>query len=290
MSSSPSSVSSNDDAYFSAAEYVSPYKKGGGDESMGDSATCPLSVSLNALNDTAHEAVEFVNRCASIDPPKDKDNDDDHGDGEVDKTNPWNNMEAIAEKLENARSKIDQAWRDAKVVHEKQRERNGDEDENDNDETDDDDIGDDTALSTIDFTVPVNLDMEVTIDAGVNINEDLEIDSTSDEQQQEKKSDAGAIPADDFRALYMEMMAETFADDLEEIRQQGENVDVDVLVECLQSGINFLEPHEKHKKAFFDSLGYDGNGNGDETMKSNKEEGRTIHELRQHRLGYIGSD
>jgi len=49
-----------------------------------------------------------------------------------------------------------------------------------------------------------------------------------------------------FRTLYMEMITDAFADSLETLREsEGNHLDVEVLVDCLQSGIELLSMQEK---------------------------------------------
>ena len=47
-----------------------------------------------------------------------------------------------------------------------------------------------------------------------------------------------------FRARYLDMITDAFADVLDELRKH-DNVDVGLLVDCLQSGIDFLTSEEK---------------------------------------------
>jgi hypothetical protein len=47
-----------------------------------------------------------------------------------------------------------------------------------------------------------------------------------------------------FRALYLDMITDAFADVLDELRKDNA-VDVSVLVDCLQSGMDFLTSEEK---------------------------------------------
>ena len=296
--SSPSSASSEEENYYSAAEYVSPYKDSGTPTKGSSESEHDLADTLNALNEASHEAMEFVNRCASFDPPL---NETETGIGisgtksippkiASATTNPWSDMKAIAENLESSRSRIDKAWRNARAVHERLTGETGEEDDDCVYESDDEDEQNDNEFDDIDFTVPVNLDMETTIGEGVDIGDDCgEFENT--EGDAKESHDGDGMPADQFRARYTEMMTETFGDDLEEIHQQGDNaVDVNVLVGCLQSGINVLQENERNRKSFFDSLGYDENG--DESMKGNnsgtvEEPPETVHQLRQHRLGYL---
>mmetsp|Transcript_16342 Transcript_16342/g.22774 ORF Transcript_16342/g.22774 Transcript_16342/m.22774 type:complete len:171 (+) Transcript_16342:141-653(+) len=51
---------------------------------------------------------------------------------------------------------------------------------------------------------------------------------------------------DTFQEQYIEMMTEAFAEDIEEIREKsGEDVDVNILAECLSSGMEMFSKDEK---------------------------------------------
>jgi hypothetical protein len=56
-----------------------------------------------------------------------------------------------------------------------------------------------------------------------------------------------AIDDGDFRAAYMDMITNAFADVLEDMRSNNteEDLDLDVLVDCLQSGIDLMTMEEK---------------------------------------------
>lgn len=55
------------------------------------------------------------------------------------------------------------------------------------------------------------------------------------------------IDENDFRTCYMDMVTNAFADVLEDMRNNNsdEELDVDVLVDCLQSGMDFLSGEEQ---------------------------------------------
>lgn len=79
---------------------------------------------------------------------------------------------------------------------------------------------------------------------------------------------------DDFRALYMDMITDAFADVLEDMRSNGtEEIDVDVLVDCLQSGFDLLSVQDK--EIFFQGIDDDDD-----------EEEMTPHERRRMELGF----
>jgi hypothetical protein len=54
------------------------------------------------------------------------------------------------------------------------------------------------------------------------------------------------IDDNEFRAAYMDMVTSAFADVLEDMRNNGEeDLDVDILVDCLQSGMDFMSGEDK---------------------------------------------
>lgn len=90
----------------------------------------------------------------------------------------------------------------------------------------------------------------------------------------------------DFRAAYMDMITDAFADVLEDLRQkEGDALDVDVLVDCLQSGIDLMT--QEDKEFFLMSETSINNDDNDETSKDDNEDGKlTPHELRRRQLGF----
>lgn len=82
------------------------------------------------------------------------------------------------------------------------------------------------------------------------------------EQQQQQ-------PSSDFRAAYMSMVTDAFADVLENLRK-NESIDVDVLVDCLQSGMEFMT-QEDLALAFLDE---------------DDDEEEDIHERHSRKLGF----
>merc|ERR1712194_277371 len=76
-----------------------------------------------------------------------------------------------------------------------------------------------------------------------------------EEEEEEKKEEDedNAIPEEEFRVLYMNLMTDAFGDVLETMNQESgqegkATVDVDILVDCLQSGIDFVDPVEEVNK------------------------------------------
>jgi hypothetical protein len=104
-------------------------------------------------------------------------------------------------------------------------------------------------------------------------------DATATEQSKtEKHASAKSLSEDEFRVLYMDMITDAFGDVLEEMRQQaGDKMDVDVLVDCLQSGMEFLEESERNNMSFIDSMTDLPEEDGDDNIP--------IHQSMQELLG-----
>ena len=92
------------------------------------------------------------------------------------------------------------------------------------------------------------------------------------------------VPEDDdkFREAYVETMTEVLADPLDAMRQQyeqemgGRDLDIDLLVDALQSGIDLLHPEEK--MLFLEELN---------AMEQNEEaKGESIHTMERRKLGF----
>jgi hypothetical protein len=82
-----------------------------------------------------------------------------------------------------------------------------------------------------------------------------------------------------FRILYMDMITDAFADVLDNIREsEGNQLDVDVLVDCLQSGIDLLSMQDKDLFMNF----YEGNLDELEEFSSSL----TPHEQKRRELGF----
>jgi hypothetical protein len=93
-------------------------------------------------------------------------------------------------------------------------------------------------------------------------------------------SPSTSINEDDLRAAYMDMITDAFADVLEDMRaNEAEDIDVDVLVDCLQSGLDLMSQEEKD---FFmqdnEELNNMDEGENNDTV--------TPHELRRQELGF----
>jgi hypothetical protein len=86
----------------------------------------------------------------------------------------------------------------------------------------------------------------------------------------------------DFRSSYVEMITGAFEAPLEAMRQQQEaaganDIDVNILVECMQSGVNLLNPEEK--QFFLDELQAIEH-------KEEQEHEEPYHTIRRRELGY----
>jgi Mg2+ and Co2+ transporter CorA len=87
---------------------------------------------------------------------------------------------------------------------------------------------------------------------------------------------SSSMDEEKFRALYIDMITDAFADTLENMRQQNDGViDVDILVDCLQSGMDLLESNDRD--SFFSSL---------DELEDDDEDGLPVHEVRRRELGY----
>jgi len=101
-------------------------------------------------------------------------------------------------------------------------------------------------------------------------------------QTEESSSPMEPKTKDEFRALYMDMITDAFADILEDMRQ-ADDMDVDILVECLQSGIDLMDQDEW---TVFQDLNVADTG--EEAMEEEEEETNklTPHQLRRMECGY----
>jgi hypothetical protein len=115
----------------------------------------------------------------------------------------------------------------------------------------------------------------------------LELNQAWKEQQQSQPKSVAVVAAgeetktediEEFRALYMDMITDAFSDVLENMRERpDEHIDVDVLVDCLQSGMDMLSSEERD--GFFQALDDDDDDDDlddDETPH---------HELHRRELG-----
>lgn len=245
------------------------------------SSSSPMTCTTNAtdtvspmdrLTTASRHAVAVIHKFAAIEPPRDDDTiSPEHA------HNPWRHPEHIEQELDIARTELNAAWLDLKQYRD-QIITNSDQYV---DDFDDDDKICDVVL------------------------EDHADDDTNKD---------GTLSDDQFRVMYMDMITDAFGDVLQGMMQEAETknkrIDVDILVDCLQSGIELLDPiEERNQQAYFDSLAYpsptepkdpdnstDSNGmelDGDETVtKQNRkaalaDDGLTIHQQRQKSLGYL---
>lgn len=140
---------------------------------------------------------------------------------------------------------------------------------------------------------------------------DLEKQQQEEEERQqensagdEKKSPAVVLDPERCRALYMDMITDAFADTLENMRNNSTNasasaeeggtttIDVDVLVDCLQSGMDLLTTEEQEALLFSHALDHEFDGeeddDGDNNMNAeheDEEEKLTPHELNRRKMG-----
>ncbi|GAX11957.1 hypothetical protein FisN_8Lh050 [Fistulifera solaris] len=65
----------------------------------------------------------------------------------------------------------------------------------------------------------------------------------AEDEQQEKTSTV--VNEEDFRVAYVNMITDAFADILEDLRNHDPDFDVDVLVDCLQSGMELIPEEDR---------------------------------------------
>jgi hypothetical protein len=97
-----------------------------------------------------------------------------------------------------------------------------------------------------------------------------------------------SVNEDDLRAAYMDMITDAFADVLEDMRaNEAEDIDVDVLVDCLQSGLDLMSQEEKE---FFMQDNEELNNMDSSNNNIDKSESNDVvvtpHELRRRELGF----
>ena len=210
---------------------------------------------LERLNNASKNAIQIVNRFATIEPPvsstssamsvdnRKNDNEEDDNNN----SNPWRNPKLIENELNIVRNELNDAWMELKKNQNKKGSL-----ENGYDAADDDD-------------------------------------------------ERVLLSETEFRVLYMDMITDSFGDILDEMNKKQEsninsddtNFDVEILVDCLQSGIDFLDPITEYKRpSYFNSLlpldiDNDTTMNDDEENKNENEQQLTIHQMKQRSLGYL---
>jgi Mg2+ and Co2+ transporter CorA len=106
--------------------------------------------------------------------------------------------------------------------------------------------------------------------------EELKAEHERKQRLSSEENEAQAVDPEEFRALYMDMITDAFADALEGMRQQkDDDIDLDILVDCLQSGIDLLDSAERD--SFFRSF---------DDLEDEDEDALPIHEIRRRELGY----
>jgi hypothetical protein len=88
----------------------------------------------------------------------------------------------------------------------------------------------------------------------------------------------------DFRALYMDMITDAFGDVLEDLRNGEEELNVDVLVDCLQSGVELMSAEDR--EGFFGGFEDDAVEMELEDPKQQQQQQLTPHEMRRRELGF----
>jgi hypothetical protein len=84
------------------------------------------------------------------------------------------------------------------------------------------------------------------------------------------------IDPEDLRASYIDMITDAFGDVLEEMRQKEMELDVDILVDCLRSGLDLMNQEDKE----YFAQDSDNNNNIDDQYEESP------HEMRRRQLGF----
>jgi hypothetical protein len=108
---------------------------------------------------------------------------------------------------------------------------------------------------------------------------DYEQEHTKIQRKDEQDDDSRRKEFPDFRVIYMDMITDAFGDVLDQMRLENSGIlDVDVLVDCLQSGMEFLDEDQKNNQRYFDSF--------DDVCDENEDD-LPVHQLHQVSLGYL---
>jgi hypothetical protein len=92
-----------------------------------------------------------------------------------------------------------------------------------------------------------------------------------------------SISEDDLRASYIDMITDSFADVLEEMRQKETDLDIEILADCLQSGLELMTQDDKDlfMECSADASYFEGH-----EQDQDGEEYLTPHERRRREQGY----
>jgi len=229
-----------------------------------ESSSSPLSsipspTSLGRLNDASEWAVELVNRIASTEPPPQQD-------GEKEEADKHSIYSATTGNNENGNN----PWKNPQSIQEE-----------------------------------LILSRNALAEAWNGLQKEQQEQHRSDEKETEtndydnndKNDENDEISEEEFRVLYIDMITDAFGDVLEQMQKEGRNnsnttVDVEILGDCLQSGMELLDLDQRNRKSFFGSLeSSEIFGNDDDKMKD--KDGNDVvpnlmvHAKRQRSLGYL---
>jgi hypothetical protein len=103
------------------------------------------------------------------------------------------------------------------------------------------------------------------------------------EDDQQNNTEKKQLNEEDFRAAYMNMVTDAFSDVLEDLRNSEDDIDLDVLVDCLQSGMDLMLQDDK--ELFLQELGTDEEQEDKDDQGGNTPK-LTPHEIRRRQLGF----
>ena len=232
------------------------------ESSSSSSSSTPHPTSLGRLNDASERAVELVNRFANTEPPQQQDGE------KVDDDSSYSCSDTTGNSDND-----NNPWKNPKSIQEE-----------------------------------LIVSRNALAEAWNDLQKEQQEQHLSDEKETErndygigdnnKNDDNDEISEGIFRVLYMEMITDAFGDVLEQMQKEGINnsnttVDVEILGDCLQSGMELLDLDQRNHKSFFDSLESSEIFGNDDDNKMEDKDGNdvvsslTVHARRQRSLGYL---
>ena len=257
----------------------------------------PYYEESTAVDQAVHRALALMETFASATPTTTNNNKDD-----VDDDNPWSDPDRMFAQLDEARHEMAQAWDTLHAATKVEYDPLFD------------DVVDATTTTTEDATTTaVDADVDVDVDADYNT-ATVDTSSMCDDQDENKTKTAQdqSLQQEEqqqiIRMAHMDMITDAFGDVLEDLRKRQESgddkndpLDMDTLVDCLQSGLDLVFQNNRmlSNPSATDFQFVDPNAtttaatNTTATTASSKESddeeqvNLTPHERRRRQLGYL---
>jgi hypothetical protein len=226
------------------------------------------STEARAVDTAANAAIDLINKFVEQaeyhrlhKPNQDEENATEEGvvdDVETSSVNPWENPEVIMTQLNAARNTLLLAWKNLE-----------------------DTISSDEAGAN----PPCQPEQKV---PSTPFDESEEVDSTAVEMTDNERK---------MRTAFVDMITDSFADVLDDLRQQeGDNIDIEILIDCLQSGFDIMMTSPEEREYFLQSgssdhdyddiMVDDDDDNQSNISKNNDNMTLTPHEIRRRQLGF----